>query len=254
MQEIAFSSRGYLVHGWAHSPAGARRAPAIALCHGFTGNCSEHGLFVEFAERAAQAGFYALRFDCVGSGESAGDFAEDTYLSGWCADILAALDFAAAQPGVDANRMGTMGISMGAGAALLAARDARVKAAAGWAPVLYPDEVFRKIMGVDKWALLQKGQSIHHAYAGEEFDVGPRFAMDAETLSIEQSVRTCGKPILLRLGTADQVIDKAHGDRLRALSVPDMEVQMVQGEDHGFLIHMQQNIEQTIAFFAKQFL
>lgn len=253
-KQIAFCSRGRTVRGAAHVPAGAHGAPVIVMCHGFTGNMSEHGLFEAFAEQACGAGFYALRFDCVGSGGSDGDFAADTYLGGWRDDMLAALAFAADQPETDAARMAVMGISMGAAAALLTLPDSRVRAAVGWAPVLYPAETFLKIMGEEKWQKLKNGETIHHEYADSSFDAAPRFVQDAETLSVERAVCESGKPVLLRLGTADTVVDSAFGPRIASHGLPFVTVQTVPGEDHGFAHCKQENYDETIAFFRRRLM
>ena len=37
------------------------------MCHGFTGDCSEHKLFDDFADVAAACGYYVIRINCVGS-------------------------------------------------------------------------------------------------------------------------------------------------------------------------------------------
>ena len=250
-KQIAFLSRGCTVRGAAHVPAGACRAPVIVMCHGFTGNMSEHGLFNEFAEQASGQGFYVLRFDFAGSGASDGSFAADTHLSGWREDVLAALAFAAAQPETDPGRMAVMGISMGAAAALLTLPDSRVRAAAGWAPVLYPAETFLKIMGEENWRKLKSGETIHHEYAGNHFDAAPQFVKDAETLSVERAVCDSGKPVLLRLGTADEVVDPSFAPRIAAHGRPLVTVQTVPGEDHEFAQCKEDNLNETIAFFRR---
>lgn len=253
-RQISFISRHHKVHGWAHIPKTPDRAPAIVLCHGFTGNCSEHGLFESFGKKASEAGFYVLRIDCVGSGESDGDFAEHTCLGGWRDDMLAAFDFAAKQPEVDTRRMAAMGISMGAGAALLSLKENRVKTAVGWAPVLYPVEVFSRIMGDENWEKLRDGETVHHEYAGVEFDMGPHFLRDAENLSVEQAIRESAKPVLLCLGTADPVIDPGFGPRMEALSIPGLAVRTVQNENHSFLVCQQENIAGAIEFLKGQLM
>lgn len=253
-RQISFISRHHKVNGWAHIPKTSDKAPAIVLCHGFTGNCSEHGLFESFGREASEAGFYVLRIDCVGSGESGGDFAEHTCLGGWRDDMLTAFAFAAEQPEVDALRMAAMGISMGAGAALLSLEESRIKAAVGWAPVLYPAEVFRKIMGDENWGKLRGGERVRHEYAGVEFDMGAHFLRDAENLSVEQAVRKSGKPVLLCLGTADPVIDPGFGPRMEALSIPGVTVQTVQNENHSFLVCQQENIAAAIEFLQGQLM
>jgi len=253
-KKISFLSREHTIRGWAHVPEIQGKAPVVIICHGFTGNCSEHGLFEYFAKQACEAGFYVLRIDCVGSGPSDGDFAEYTYLGGWRDDIMAALDFAAEQPETDSKRMAAMGISMGAAAALLTLADKRVRTAVGWAPVLYPAEVFHKILGDANWAKLENGEKIHHEYAKVKFDVLPRFLQDVKQLSVEQAIREGGKPALLCLGTADLVINPGFGSRMEALTLPQVIVRMVEDENHGFQVRKQENVEVTIDFLRSQLM
>ena len=250
-RQISFISRGKILRGWSHIPEGPSRFPAVVLCHGFTGNCSEHGLFEAFAQQANDAGLYVLRFDCAGSGASDGNFRDDTCLSGWHQDMVAALDYVAAQPEVDGKRMAAMGISMGAAAAMLTLTDPRVLAAAGWATVLYPDEVFRKITGEENWEKLGRGECIHHEYAEVIFDSAPCLRQDAEKISVEQTIRNSGKPVLLRFGTSDPVVDVDFANRIAAYRLPDIAIQVVEGENHGFQMHKQENITTTINFLRQ---
>lgn len=250
-RQISFISRGKILRGWSHIPEGPGRFPAVVLCHGFTGNCSEHGLFEAFAQQANDAGLYVLRFDCAGSGASDGNFRDDTCLSGWHQDMVAALDYVAAQPEVDGKRMAAMGISMGAAAAMLTLTDPRVLAAAGWATVLYPDEVFRKIIGEENWEKLGRGECIHHEYAEVIFDSAPCLRQDAERISVEQTIRNSGKPVLLRFGTSDPVVDVDFANRIAAYRLPDIAIQVVEGENHGFQMHKQENITTTTNFLRQ---
>lgn len=250
-RRISFTSRGNIVRGWAHIPEQREPVPAIIMCHGFTGNCSEHGLFDDFAREACKAGMYVLRIDCVGSGESDGSFVKYTSPSGWKHDIIAAIDFVGAQPEVDGGRIGTLGISMGAAAALLSLTDKRVLASVGWAPALYLDDVFRKIMGNENWKKLGQGLEIHHEYAGVEFDVAPCLRHDCETLSVEQVLRDCGKPTLLRLGTADPVIDPEFVSRIKSCHMSNVRVDTVNAENHGFMVNEQENIRESVDFLRR---
>ena len=165
--------------------------------------------------------------------------------------MVAALDYVAAQPEVDGKRMAAMGISMGAAAAMLTLTDPRVLAAAGWATVLYPDEVFRKITGEENWEKLGRGECIHHEYAEVIFDSAPCLRQDAEKISVEQTIRNSGKPVLLRFGTSDPVVDVDFANRIAAYRLPDIAIQVVEGENHGFQMHKQENITTTTNFLRQ---
>ncbi len=133
---VQFRVEGQSVYGMLHLPEGKGKVPAVALCHGFTGNRIEaHRLFVKMARLLAANGIAALRFDFRGSGESEGDF-EQVTVSSEITDALAALDFLRKQPEIDPERIGLLGLSLGGCVATCAAaRDQRVRALVLWAAV-----------------------------------------------------------------------------------------------------------------------
>ena len=125
------------LNGILHSPTGFDApCPAIAFFHGFTGTKVEpHRIFVKTARQLASIGFYVLRFDFRGSGDSAGDFSEMT-ISGEISDAIKSIDVLTAMQGVDPERIGILGLSMGGCvAACVSGQDARVKSTVMWAPL-----------------------------------------------------------------------------------------------------------------------
>ena len=58
MSAISLMSRGKIVRGFEHRGEHLTNAPVIVMCHGFTGDCSEHKLFDDFAYVAAACGYY----------------------------------------------------------------------------------------------------------------------------------------------------------------------------------------------------
>src|SRR5262245_31657885 len=135
-EPVMFESDGQAILGVIHQPRELRaeRLPAVAIFHGFVGSKDQpHQIFVKLAEALAAAGVVALRIDFRGRGDSEGDTVDMTF-EGDMADARGALDLLAAQPGVDAGRLGVLGMSWGATiAACLAGRDQRVGSTALWA-------------------------------------------------------------------------------------------------------------------------
>ena len=111
---VVFYNQGQQLNGILHSPTGFDApCPAIAFFHGFTGTKVEpHRIFVKTARELASIGFYVLRFDFRGSGDSAGDFSEMT-ISGEISDAIKSIDVLTAMQGVDPERIGILGLSMG---------------------------------------------------------------------------------------------------------------------------------------------
>ncbi len=216
--QISFQGPLGTLRGILHSPDRAQPAPAVMLLHGFTGQHIEDGkLFVHTARHLAQAGFAVLRFDFFGSGDSDGDFDQFTILTE-VADAVAGLSWLGQQPGIDAHRIGVVGLSMGGGVtALLAGQEARVKAAVFWNAVgdatLLPDAPEK-----------QEGPLL----------VGPEFGPALRKANIPETLRKYAGPGLVVHGTGDTVVPASHAEALLAALGPRGELYEVAGADHTF--------------------
>ena len=93
-----------------------RNGAVIIYVHGYAGNRSA---FLDEAKWLAGQGYGALLFDLRHSGESEGTLT--TLGLREVNDVQGAVNFVLAQPGVDARRIGLMGISMGGATAILSA-------------------------------------------------------------------------------------------------------------------------------------
>ena len=134
---VVFYNQNQQINGILHSPTGYEApCPAVAFFHGFTGTKVEpHRIFVKTARELAAIGFYVLRFDFRGSGDSEGDFSEMT-IGGEVSDAIKSVDVLTAMQGVDAERIGILGLSMGGCvAAFVSGQDTRVKSTVMWAPL-----------------------------------------------------------------------------------------------------------------------
>jgi len=73
--QITFYNQNQRLVGMTHAPGGEGRAPAVLMLHGFKGTRIEnHFLFVKLARGLAMGGYFVMRFDFRGSGESEGEF------------------------------------------------------------------------------------------------------------------------------------------------------------------------------------
>lgn len=112
-QAVSFSAAdGVSLRGWYAPP---QNGAVILLVHGHGGNRCE--LLPEAGVLAA-AGYGFLLFDTRGAGESAGNTV--TFGLSEVNDVEGAFDFVAAQPAVDAHRIGVFGHSQGAATVILA--------------------------------------------------------------------------------------------------------------------------------------
>ncbi|SDG39373.1 Serine aminopeptidase, S33 [Bradyrhizobium sp. Rc2d] len=134
-KELTFSSSSDTCAAWLYPAAvdeGAR--PIIVMAHGLTGTRRDR--LGAFADRFAAAGIAALVFDYRGFGDSTGEpdlYEPSRQLDDW----RAAIAFARSLPGVDAERVATLGSSSGGGHALAAAAaDRKIAAAISQVPML----------------------------------------------------------------------------------------------------------------------
>lgn len=120
-------------------PAG-EAAPALVVMHGWGGNAA---MMLPLAAPLHAAGYTLLLIDARCHGRSDGDsFAS---LPRFAEDIEAALRWLAGQAGVDAARLGVIGHSVGAGAALLAAsRQPGIRAVVSIAAFAHPAAMMRR--------------------------------------------------------------------------------------------------------------
>ena len=126
-RDIVFQSKGVDLHGALFRPAGADgKLPGIVITGPF-GSVKEQSP-VQYATRLAMAGYACLIFDATGSGASGGTPRRTEGPAHRAADIRAAIDALAADPGTDANRIGGLGICQGASYMMFAvAADPRFK-------------------------------------------------------------------------------------------------------------------------------
>ncbi|MGE5136512.1 MAG: alpha/beta hydrolase [Gemmatimonadota bacterium] len=146
---LEFQVRGQRVAGLLRTPRGAAGPlPGVVLTGPFTG-VKEQVVSV-YARRLASQGLVTLVFDHRGFGASEGEPRQHEDAAGKLADLRAATSALAAQPGVDAARLGCVGICLGGGYALRhSAFDPRIRAAAFVAAAFNDPRAMREGMGED---------------------------------------------------------------------------------------------------------
>jgi len=194
------------------------------MLHGFTGqHIEDRRLFVQAARHLAEAGFAVLRMDFYGSGNSDGRFEEMTVLTE-VEDAVAMLDWFTAQPGIDNDRIGVIGLSMGgAVTALLGARDPRVKAAVFWNALALPEMHFGDYPHTGPEAGIIGGMRL-----GEQF--WPVF----NALDIPGALAAYRGPGLVIRGTNDEVVFAPEADALIAALGDRGTLRTIDQGDHTF--------------------
>lgn len=238
-QLLWIPSRGKRMASVLHLPDSRGRAPAVLMCHGFTGHKAEsHRLFVHTARRLAQEGLAVLRFDFLGSGDSEGLFEEMT-IRGEVEDALNALSFLREQPRVDANRIAMLGFSLGGCVtALSQPRAGGVKTLVLWAPVSNPMR-WMPTGGIPDKPLNRGG-----------FLVGVNFYRELPELKPLESVRGYKGSVCVLHGSADQSVqpDEGRAYERAFTNAARFEFRLIEGADHTFTQpdHERLLIQQTV--------
>ena len=230
---VCFTNEGLKLYGMLHRPLAAEPYPAVMLLHGFTGQRVEpHRIFVKLARRLTEVGIAALRFDFRGSGESEGEFADMTIL-GEVSDAIAGFNWLAAQPGIDADRLGVLGLSLGGCvAAITAGRLAdRVKALTLWAAVANPMRSFHIFLEMPPE---QRPPRVENGYDYGGNVVGDRFFAELPQVQPLTEVARYQRAALIIHGTQDEVVPCSDADAYEAALAGRARKHFIVGADHTF--------------------
>jgi uncharacterized protein len=252
---IEFANRsGRRLRGMLHQPGESPvgRAPGVVLFHGFTGDRMEsHWLFVKCSRALERAGIASMRFDFFGSGESEGDFREAT-LEGEIQDAQDAVSFFRREGGIDGERLGLLGLSLGGAIAALVAEQVRARALVLWAAVARLPHL--RALGDSLTRPLPNSLS-GREYAGHE--ISPRFLDVADRLDPLAAVTGFARPTLIVHPECDERLDLSHAeDYFRASGAAVKQKVIVDGAGHTFdsVVWEQQVISQAVDWFQQHLL
>src|SRR5579863_2766779 len=232
-RQVEFANRsGRRLRGMIHQPGESPigKPAGVAFFHGFTGDRMEsHWLFVKCARALERAGIASLRFDFFGSGESEGDF-RDATIETEIEDAQDAVDFFRREGGIDGERLGLLGLSLGGAIAALVAERARARALVLWAAVARLQHL--RTLGDSLSRPLPNNLSARE-YAGHE--ISPRFLDSADYLDPLGAVARFTRPTLIVHPEQDEHLDLSHPeDYLRSSAAALKEKVIVAGANHTF--------------------
>jgi len=251
---LTFSNRGQQIFGMLHRPiAGADSLrPGIVMLHGFTGTSVEpHRIFVTTARYLAQRGFYVLRFDFRGSGQSEGDFADMTF-RGEVSDALTAISFLGAQTKVDSNKIGVLGLSLGGAVAChVAGCRSNVKSVVLWAPATSLNRLAEKLAK----AMMNLSQELTIGYVDWSGNrVGPKFMQQLGEETPAAELLKFNGPVLIIHGDNDKAVPLMNSQSLHRILAEQQkpaELRVIEGADHTFnsVKWEQEVIQATVEWF-----
>ncbi len=244
-EEVEFPSQhdGLMLSGW-YLPGDAS-APHLIFVHGI-GSVRSGDNAVELASRLVELGFNVLMFDLRGHGSSEGDKVSGGYFERW--DVLGAFDYLLNR-GVDPERTGLMGFSMGAATSILAAaEEPRITAVAADSPFanasdLIAREAARKTP-IPAWLtpiFIPAAKLMANGIYG--IDIG--------ALVPERAVSRLDYPVLVIHGIADERIPWQQGQRVAAAAKEGSAIWLVPGVDHvdAFLTHPDEYVDRVSGYF-----
>lgn len=135
-RRISFDSDGSAIAGVLYRPVdNVGECPCVVMAHGFSGTMD--WIVPDFAVRFADGGLAVLIFDYRYLGESGGEPRQLIDSRKQCDDLRRAVAFARSSPGIDADRIGLWGTSLGGSHVVnLAAEDPTIGAVVANVPGL----------------------------------------------------------------------------------------------------------------------
>ena len=230
---VVFSSHGDRLLGAMFLAAGDGPRPTLLLLHGIPG--VEKNTDIAYALR--DAGWNTLQFHYRGCWGSAGQYS----LTGILDDVVAATDFVANHPAVDATRLALAGNSLGGWAAIVAgAHDTRFRAVVAMCPVVDARTAPLPPEYATEFATMLNGISaaeVAAQWAG--LTPLPNVAADL-----------AGRPTLLVGAGNDELFPPEH---LRPLAeaAPWIEWKTIEGADHSFSAHRRTLVETAVAWLQE---
>lgn len=199
------SANGKWLYAWFIPAPGAGMAPALAVLHGWGSNAES---MLPLALPLHRAGYALLLFDARSHGRS--DLDTFSSMPRFAEDLDHALYWLKWQSGVDPKRVGVVGHSVGAAAALLAAsRRDDLAAVVSIAAFTHPETVMRRMLAAWSVPYIPFGWYILHYV---QHVIGYHFDDIAPLNTIG---RVCC-PVLLVHGTEDITVPVAEAQALYA--------------------------------------
>lgn len=242
-----------------HYPKGERPSsgmwPAVIICHGFVGSrIGVDRLFVKTARALAVAGYYVLRFDYGGCGESTGDYGALGFAS-MIDQTRTALDYILDIDCVDPLKITLLGHSLGGAVALhTAVKDKRVKNLIMWSAVGYPFNDIVRIVGRSVYdEAMTKGSGDYAGYA-----LKPVFFNSLAEHQPFQAAGKFGGDVLLVHGTSDDAIPADYSFLMQKVfwTRPEgsCEKEIIFQADHTYSTrrHQEEAISKSIEWLALQ--
>jgi pimeloyl-ACP methyl ester carboxylesterase len=229
-----FHHNGLTLRSTVHVPdeSAATRRPTVVFVHGFSNNRMENRSFVQMSRLLESSGIASVRFDLSGHGESDGDFFDVT-ITGEIAEARSVVKAVRAFDFTDSDRIGLLGMSMGAVVAgIVAAEEPGTRALCLWSPAaVAPFEVGAgRLKGRDIAAeIKEKGY-----FDADGHRMSPALVEDITNLDVYRRSRTYAGPVRIIHGDKDDIAPVSYARRYLDHYDGNAELEVVPGADHGW--------------------
>lgn len=212
-KEISFkNNKGQTLRGDLYVPEEKYKLkyPAVIVCHGLGGNKDAQNK-VELSETLFKKGFAVLRFDYSGHGKSEGNY-EDTTVTQIIKDIQSAIEALYSLEKIDRKRLGLIGHSIGAVAAIIeAAKDSKIKAAAAIGAFYEPMKPLKACIKNKKECEAWAGKGITEVEGGQ---LKYEFLKDFKKYNILSLAKKIKIPFLLVHGANDHIVAQKQAQKI----------------------------------------
>lgn len=234
---VSIPSTDYDIVGTMAMPASAEGpVPAVLMLHGYGSSADEVGdMYGRLADALAAQGIASLRIDFAGMGASEASTLEYTYDSE-VSDAATAMDWLAAQEGIDPERLGVQGFSLGSTiAAHLAGTDGRVAAFGSWSGAIYDGDQF--FYGPDVLAECEAEGHLDMDLGWRTLDHSCGFFSSHLASTALTDFSSFTEPALLVYGTEDEDVDPAVSQHAaEVVASEDVTLEAIEGADHIYLV------------------
>jgi len=223
-EEVSFASIDDVrISGWFFAAQDTRPAPAVVLCHGVWTGRRE---CLPIALRLHAAGYNVLCFDFRAHGLSDGRFTSVGHHE--TNDVIGAVHYLKQRPEVDPKRIGVVGFSMGAAAAIqAAARCDDIQA-------VVADSAYASFLDAVRYSFHIVGRLPHYPFAPLAMHWGKLFVnVDASQMRpVDVIGRISPRPVLIMHGTLDEIVPVRHAHMLFAAADEPKELWIAPGAHH----------------------
>lgn len=220
----------------------------VIFCHGFVGNkIAPHRMAPNLSRKLASSGYYCLRADCIGAGDSEGGPEYMTIL-GEVEDQLAAYEESLNYHSW--NRIIIVGYSLGGTIASFLSERIETSGLILWSPVSNPFENIRHILGENEFSKGLEGHdvSVDGDYVSKNFFIGLK---ELEPITIIDKYEL---PISIIHGSDDKDVFLSSGERYLE-HAQNGKLHVIKNADHTFShVHFQEELLSTTIQYLKEII